>query len=773
MSNMNDFRPLTAALITSLLIAAAIFYSISSIQPPAPVPATAPDSLFSADRAAGYIKEIARTPHPLGSKANLKVREYIVGQLKAIGLNPQLDTAIVTGSYDGIHYAASVVNIVAVLPGIDNTKAVMLMAHYDSVPTGPGASDDGSGVATLLEALHALKSSHPLRNNVMAVFTDGEEAGMMGGQALAENDSLLKQTGIAMNFEARGTSGPSLMFETSEGNGWLIRQFTESSPDPVATSLAYDMYKRLPNNTDFSWLKAKGVDGLNFAFIGDVEHYHSELDNYSNINESSIQHDGTYALALTKHFGNIPLPGPKSTNDIYFNFIWPTFVFYHASLVTPLTVVAGLLFVLMAFVGMKRRTIKVSKAVAAFLLPILPVLVLGTGTFFLWRALQGSYPESANFPFGTFYQDGIFVCALVFLAAAATTGYYIFLRRFFRSSEMAIGALLWWLILTIVSTSYIPHGAYVLQWPLISSSLAFIIFFLATNSDFRSPVIMIVMLILAVPGVYLISQIAYLLQMTTTLPGVITAIVVLVILGILTLLPQLAIISSYQKWFLPIAFCAAALILAAVAVLSHRIDAHHPRTDSVDYAVNADDSTAYWISFDGSTDEWTSQFFRRPVAADSLPNFFPGRMKPTLAAKAAPLSILPVSVKLVSDTASRGAQFVSLLVRSSEAGSPIELSTDAHVISASVDGQSIPDSVAIFPSGRQKRWILYYFGLPDSGATITLVIPAGEKVRLNTVETVACLPRIANVPPFSRPASIMRRPFVTTDASLVMKTYEF
>ncbi len=773
MSSMNDFRPLTAALITSLFIAAAIFYSVYSLQPPAPLPATAPDSLFSADRAAGYIKEIARTPHPLGSEANLEVRAYIAGQLKAIGLSPQLDTSIVTGSYDGIHYAASVVNIVAVLPGIANSKAVMLMAHYDSVPTGPGASDDGSGVATLLETMRALKSSHPLRNNVMAVFTDGEEQGMMGGQALAENDSLLKQIGVAMNFEARGTSGPSLMFETSEGNGWLIRQFTEASPDPVATSLAYDMYKHLPNNTDFTWLKAKGVDGLNFAFIGDIEHYHSELDDYSNINESSIQHDGTYALALTKHFGNIPLPGPKSPNDIYFNFIWPSIVFYHTSLVTSLTVVAGFLFVFMAFVGMKRRTIKLSKAVVGFLLPFPPLLVLGTGAFFLWKALQSSYPESSHFLFGTFYHDGIFLCVLVFLAAAVTTGYYTFLRKFFRSSEMAIGALLWWLILTIASTAYVPHGAYIFQWPFISSSLALILFFLATNSDFRSPIIMIMMLILAAPGIYLVSQTIYFLYMTMIPPGVVTAIVVLVILGILTLLPQLAIISSYQKWFLPIAFCAAALILAAVAILSHRIDAHHPRTDSVDYAIDTDDSTAYWISFDDSTDEWTSHFFRQRITTDSIPDFFAGRAKPGMAAKAAPVSIAPVLVKLLSDTASRGAQFVDLLVRSPEMGSPVELSTDTHVISASVDGQSIPDSVAIFPVGRQKKWVLYYFGLPDSGATVTLVIPAGEKLRLNTVETVACLPKIGGISAFPRPASIMRRPFVTTDASLVMKTYEF
>jgi Peptidase family M28 len=766
---MNDLKPLTAAIVTFVFVVGIAVAALYDLRPPAPVPASAPDSLFSADRAAGYLREIALEPHPLGSPRNLEVRNYIVQQLAAMDLQPRLDTATVTGSFRGIHYAATVVNIIARLTGTDNSKAVLLMAHYDSVPTGPGASDDGSGVATILETLRALKFSSPLKNDVIAIFTDGEEVGMMGAQAVVEDTSLLNQAGIALNFEARGTSGPSMMFETSDGNGWLIKQLAEAAPDPVATSLAYDAYRNLPNNTDFSWLKAMGVAGMNFAFIGDLERYHSETDNYSNIDERSIQHDGSYALELTKHFGDLHLPAPKSANYIYFNFFWPGFVYYPASFVPVVSAVAAVFFLLMAYIGIKRTTIKLTKSAIALLLPLLPTMILGGGTFFLWKAVQNSYPESSHFLFGTFYGNGVFLSALILVATALTSAYYILLRRFFRSSEMAVGSLFWWVILAAVSSYYLPHGAYVFQWPAIFSSLALLLFFLASKSDFRSPIMMLVLLVCAVPGIYLVTQIVYLIYMTALEPAVVTAIVAVVILTVGTLLPHVAIISAPKKWAFPIAIFVIALAVGTLGVLTHHLGAHHPKSDSIDYALDLDNSKAYWVSLDDSTDEWTSQFM--PQRVDSVPAFIPGGCR--LAAKSSPIAIAPVSAVLLSDSSYRGAQILKLLVKSPEAGSPIRLSTETQVLAASVEGHPVPDSVAIFPSGKQSRWMLYYYGLPDSGATLTLVIPAGQQLRLTTVETVAGLPEVGGLPSYPRPSSIMRRPFVTTDAAIVKKSYVF
>lgn len=773
---MNDFKPATAAIITFLFVIAVAITAIYDVQPPSPLPATAPDSLFSADRAAGYIREIARQPHPLGSAANARVREFIVRQLNEIGVRPQLDTVTVTGAYSGIHYAASVVNIVARIPGTHDTKAVLLMAHYDSVPTGPGASDDGSGVATILETLRALKASHPLKNTVIAVFTDGEEVGMMGGQAVAQNKILMKETGVVLNFEARGTDGPSLMFETSPDNGWLIRQLAKYAPDPVATSLSYDVYKHLPNNTDFSWLKAKGIEGMNFAFIGDLQHYHSEMDNYSNIDEASIQHDGSYALAVTKGLGDIALPGPKSESDVYFNFFYPSFVRYPADLGIPITILSAFILALTFYVGIKRRTIKLVKTLVGTAIPILPLLVFGGGTYFLWKFLQHIYPESSHFLFGAFYYDGIFLCAVIALALALTTALYVFLRKYFRSSEMAVGALFWWLVLAAIAGYYIPYGAYLFQWPLLFSSLALLIFFVTAKSDFRSPIMMFIFLVFAVPGIYMTVQTSYLIYLIGLLPAVAAGIVALSVLGLTTILPHLAIMTAPKKWLLSPALLAAALVIGTGAVLSHQLDSHHPKTDSIDYALDSNDSSAYWISFDDSTDEWTSQFMNNPVDIDSIPDFFPSWwMTPHMAAKAAPVSIQPASVTMTGDSTFRGAQFMQLLVKPAPRTRSITFvaDADAQVLSAAVNGVPVEDSSAIFPTGKRHRWVLRYYGIPDSGSTLTLMLPVGQRFRLTATEVVSGLPEAGGLPTSPRPSSIMQRPFVTTDASVVLKSYTF
>ncbi len=779
---MNSLRPKNAAIVTFLFVIAIAISALYDLQPPGPIPATAPDSLFSADRAAGYIREIARTPHPIGSAADARVRQFIVAQLNAMGLHPKLDTAVATGSYSGIHYAATVINIVAKLPGTSNTKSILLLAHYDSVPTGPGASDDGAGVAALLETIRALKASPRLRNDVVAVFTDGEETGMMGGQALSENTKLMHGVGVALNFEARGTSGPCLMFQTSpdsasgNGNGWLIKQLAESGAHPVATSFSEDVYKRLPNNTDFSWLMSKGVAGLNFAFIGDIEHYHSAMDNYSNIDESSVQHDGSYALSLARQFGDEKLPGPETVNYVYFNFFWPGFVLYPATLVKAITVLAAILFLFTAYTGVVKKVVTLPKVMISFALSTIPPAVIGTGTYFLWKFLQSSYPEAGHFLFGSFYNDWLVLIGVIFAAIALTTAFYVFLRRFFRSSEMAVGSLFWWLILSVVATYYLPSGAYVFQWPLIFSSLALLIFFLGARTDFRSPIVMLALLICAIPSIYLATSTAYLIGMTGLLPAMAAAIVVLVILAMGTLLPHIAIIASPMKWLVPVGFAVAAVALVALAILTHRIDETHPMTDSIDYAINANDSTAYWISFDDSTDVWTSQFMRDRVNMDSIPDFFPEWwMSPRMAGKAVTAPVRPASITMITDSTFRGAQFMQLLVKPTPRTRSVTLIGEEgeQVLSSSVDGRPVSDSSAIFPTGKRNRWILRCYGIPDSGSTVSLVIPVGTRFTLTSIEVVSGIPEAGGLPSCPRPASIIERPFVTTDASIVVKSYTF
>ncbi len=186
---------------------------------PSPKPASAPATEFSALRAFEHSKQIARVPHPMGTAADDAVRAYIVRKLTEMGLEVQERPS-------RYHHRGTIVvstNVIGRIRGTGNTKAFNLMAHYDSVAYGPGAADDGAGVVTLLETARALKAGPSLKNDVIFLFTDGEEAGEVGAEAFMRTP-MADKVGMLVNFETRGTSGPSLMFETSEGNGWLIQE---------------------------------------------------------------------------------------------------------------------------------------------------------------------------------------------------------------------------------------------------------------------------------------------------------------------------------------------------------------------------------------------------------------------------------------------------------------------------------------------------------------------------------------------------------------------
>jgi hypothetical protein len=285
--------------LTCLLITLLVAFSIYRQTPPAAVPATASLAVFSSARAMQRLEVIAQKPHPMGSLEHARVRSYILNALTTAGLKPEVqETTAINSDENGRIRAGTVQNILARLPGTANTKAVLLAGHYDSVPNGSGASDDGAAVAAMLETVSALKAGAPLKNDVIFLFTDGEEPGLLGSHAFVAEHPWAKDAGLVLNFEARGTSGPAIMFETSDRNGWLIKEFAKAAPHPIAHSLAYEIYRLLPNDTDLTVFKKAQMPGLNFAYINGLTNYHTQLDSTKEINESSLQNECAYELSL-------------------------------------------------------------------------------------------------------------------------------------------------------------------------------------------------------------------------------------------------------------------------------------------------------------------------------------------------------------------------------------------------------------------------------------------------------------------------------------------
>ncbi|MBK7825464.1 M20/M25/M40 family metallo-hydrolase [Nannocystis sp.] len=294
--------------------------------PPAPRPADAPAHEFSALRAHARLALLLadEAPHPVGSAAGVALRGRLVAQLRELGLSPEELPAFSCSEYGS---CAPVVNVLVRVPGQEPGPALLLASHYDSVPAGPGAADDGHGVALMLELLRAVLADGAPRRPLLAVFTDGEEAGLLGARAFALHPAFA-EVGAVINLEARGTGGAARMFETSDGNAALIAAYAAGAARPSAHSLSYEVYRRLGNDTDLSVFKRAGAQGLGFAFIGGVRRYHTPQDDLAHLDLGSLQQQGDAALGTTRALlaaGITPPAGNATYADLFGLFLlrWP------------------------------------------------------------------------------------------------------------------------------------------------------------------------------------------------------------------------------------------------------------------------------------------------------------------------------------------------------------------------------------------------------------------------------------------------------------------
>ncbi len=294
---------MTLACWTICYLSAAVFAAIGLHEPPAERLTDAPDMEFSSRRAFQHVRTIASKPRPVGSPEIAEVRGYLERTLDSMGFSRTTQLGRMPLSNGG---TLEIANIAARIKGVGRPglKAVLLMAHYDSVPNAPGASDDGSGTATLLETLRALKAGPTPKRDIIALFTDAEEVGFIGarvfvGQArrgIGEGHPWMADVGLVLNIEASGNRGQCTLFETTDQNGWLIREFARADPVPIGNSLMPALYRLTGGITDMNAFRAAGVSGLNFVFFEGKGCYHTALDTPSNLDGRSLQHQGLHAL---------------------------------------------------------------------------------------------------------------------------------------------------------------------------------------------------------------------------------------------------------------------------------------------------------------------------------------------------------------------------------------------------------------------------------------------------------------------------------------------
>ena len=519
--------------VTTLVAAGA--WTLVTLPPPDDV---APGSGFETDRARAHLDFIARAPRPLGSQHHRAVREYLVSEFQSLGLLVEVQDARVPLKRDGTGPRVEVSNVVARLPGTGGagtTHAVMLAAHYDSTHVNSavsrGAGDDGAAVAALLEVARVLTSDRP-RNDVIFLITDGEERGLLGARAFVEEHPWFAHAGVVFNFEARGTSGPSLMFQTSPGNGWLLDQYARVAPHPRTSSIGYEIYRLMPNNTDFTIFRDAGLHGLNFAFIGDYHNYHRAGDAVENLDVGSMRHHGVQALALARHFGTLQLPPILVGDDVvYFN-VGNVVLRYPQGWSLPLAVGAAAA-CLFAVLNALRRARGVARAtgilwgVAIILLGIALCVALAWGVVRLVPVVVLDRSVDR------------FVTLFAAITLLVTTLVLLTFRRRATTTELACGALIIWAGLAVASAAFVPAASYLLAWPALFGAAA-----LVGSVHVRGIVARHgLAIVTALPLVLLLVPVTYLAFLGLRM-RLAPAVVALVALGLTGLLPQLGLLTS-------------------------------------------------------------------------------------------------------------------------------------------------------------------------------------------------------------------------------------
>jgi hypothetical protein len=749
--------------VTLVVLLALVFWSLAQTMPPSPVDVNAPANVFSAERAMQKVEVFAQKPHPLGSDEEVKVRDYLVGQLKDLGLSPEVQTGMGVYPQKRSIATGTVHNIVARMKGTDNTKAVQLMAHYDSVPTGPGASDDGAAVAAILETIRALKAGPALKNDVIVVFTDGEEADLLGADAYFEDNPTSKDVGLVLNLEARGSKGPSMMFQTSDNNGWMIEQFAKVAPRPVTSSLFGDLYKYLPNDTDLTVALKHKYYGLNFAFGDGWTAYHTTQDSLENIDHASLQHHGENALALVKQFGNQNLNQTQQADDVYFS-LFGMVMHYPKSWVMSLTIVIALLLIGAWIYGVRNNQLTwkgLGGGVLFFLTSLLGAVLL---SYLVWLAVSSLWAGKLKLPYGGTYYGMLYQIAFVLLSLVAVTLVQRWFRKRISLANLLGGSLFWWALFLIGMSVVLPGGSYLFAWPLLISLLV-LIFAVRTKQAEQALKHPLALLITAVPVVMIYASLTYILFIFEPV-SMAPYLMAIVMFALVLLLPHFEAIAEIRKELLPLIGVVGAIVLLIVGAVNTQYDKAHPQADNLFYLLNTDTGKSSWVSF-SNLDEWNKQAM--PQAQEKKFNdLMPFNQDIDVFTDSAPVQkVDPAHLQVLSDTTVGDERTLHLKVTSPhQSTGMLMVFQGAEVNQITMNGKVLPQTLLKQPDAMRVSNI----GYPEGGFDLTVKVKANGKLKLSLTDIASQLPEELSKTLKPRPDNIMPSPDFD-QTTMVEKTF--
>ncbi|MBX7222931.1 MAG: MFS transporter [Blastocatellia bacterium] len=745
------------------------------LTPPPVKPATAPATEFSAVRAFEHLPLIASQPHPMGSPAHAEVRAYLTRHIKGLGLTPQVQVAsAVLRKDDYAITVGDVQNVVVRLAGTNPTKAVLLVAHYDSVPSGPGASDDGAGVAALLETLRALQAGPRLRNDVIFLFTDGEEMGLIGAQAFVNEHPWKHEVGVVLNFEAVGTGGQSLMFETSAGNSWMIKEMAQAGTDVQTNSFFQEAYKLLPNLTDFKVFKEAGLKGLNFAYIDRPFQYHSEHDTIENLDQRSLQHHGAQALALARRFGQADFNQPPCTTDaVYFTVLRGWLVRYskYWALVWADVLLVGFWLAYRRGIAQGRITRRgVLIGCGGFLLT---GFLIAFGIALFWWVTGALRVVSNPVSWSDFYHLDRFQVGFGLYAVLVMSVVYSRLRHRVRPLELLLGGLSWWVLLGLVTGIFWPGASYLFVWPAFFALLGTGLFRLRQSAAASHPIWFSA--VCGLPGLILLAPLFRLLTIGLPLELAPASSLFLFLIFSLFLIP----FACLPRWTALAVQLGAGLGCVGFLVsglLVSAYDAGHKQPDSLLYVLHTNTQKAIWASTDEYPDPWTGTFFQAQTKPGPVKEFFPEGQFQLLFHEAPVFPLAEPRVEVLEDSRTEQGRLLRVQVRSARQAAAMKLvfKREPGLKACRLNGKPLDLN---FPGLNPAHpWVsIWYWAFPEKGMELTFEMEPGGRVQGAAADITFELPHSQTADRLSRPQAFMPMPhgFGVSDRTMALNSFAF
>ncbi|WP_158853286.1 M28 family peptidase [Saccharothrix deserti] len=713
-----------------LLGTASLALTLWTARPPAAVPADAPVDRFSASRAVEHLTTIAARPRPTGAAAHADTRQYLVDRLTALGVETRVHTGAAVNLLgpaelggQARYAGADLRTVVGRVPGTASTRPVALITHYDSVAAGPGANDAGVPTSVLLETARAVMAGPRPRNDLLFVFTDAEEIGLLGAKALVEDPGGLPDSALVLNFEARGSSGPTLMFETGADAAWLVDLLAEHGVRPQTSSLFGEAYRYLPNLTDFTVFKAAGHQGMNFAYLEGYTHYHGPHDTIANVDPDTVQHQGEYALGLARALGGIDLTATPAGDAVHFTALWWV-VSYPDHLALPLALAVTALCAGLLVVARRRGEVSLRRIGGGALVALAHPIVVGGIAWIAAPVVASRHSELADY--GDIPGNRLALTAFALLALALSAALALLVRRWVDLRHQMIGAAVLWTLSASLAAAVVPGVSYVFTWPALGALAAWSVLRSApgpVGQVLAAALVVVPVVVIVVPLVGLLSS---------ALGVALIAVAVAVLALAFTLLPQVGslLVPRGQRIVTRVAALAAVVVAFVASIPAGEPPAHRAVAS---YFLDTTTGTAAWLSTEPggvpSPDDAETT-----AAAD----LWPAWTAPVQRAPAAVLSLPPPTVEVVSEPGGR------IRITTASARGATELAfvvTGARVRGYEVEG-AVPGGLSLISDEpRSGPWELWVRGVPSTGVTVELdVEPESGEPTVQVADRTGGLP---------------------------------